>query len=240
MPKVRSKAGYTVVLINEAGKSHQIELSPFGLRLGVTVSLGMVILLAAGFIWVGGVVSPNRSSSHDEALAEKVRSLQAELQKKELAFTLQEKHLKEMQETPTLAAAPPGGSSGVGSGKAPASPVKEDLRENSPLTGVQESFRPQSPLKSLEDDVEESVTRPEFGPKPGMGAAGPKAELQIPFPGEAATGAKNVMNFDAQEAAATVDTPNNGVLSFRLIKDQRETMFSGYLFVIVEMTDPPR
>lgn len=46
-----------------------------------------------------------------------------------------------------------------------------------------------------------------------------------------------LMNFDAQQVTATLEAPNNGTLSFRLVKDQPDIKFAGYLFVYVEMED---
>ncbi|MBI5251063.1 MAG: hypothetical protein HY912_16360, partial [Desulfomonile tiedjei] len=231
------------MLINEAGKSHQVELTPFGLRLGVTVSLGLVVLFAAAFIWLGGTVSGGRANSQEDALAEKVRSLQAELQKKELALAFQEKRLKEAQESPTLAAALPRTGTDEGPAKASASgSATTGSRERSPLTGIQESFRPQAvgPAKNLggDDDLEEREAPSELGSALGKSASGSASEPSALSPAEVGAGLQGSVSFNAQEVAATAVGPSNGTLSFRLIKDHPDIRFSGYLFVFVEMADP--
>ena len=66
-----------------------------------------------------------------------------------------------------------------------------------------------------------------------MGAA-PEAAS----PGDRTESALPAINFNAQDVAAASESRNTGTVSFRLVKDQPEFRFSGYLFVIVEMEDP--
>lgn len=209
--------------------------------MGVSVSIGLVILLAAGLVWLGSGVSGGRTNSQEEILAEKVRSLQADLQQKELALVVQEKRLKEMQEGPTLAVAPPPRSgSDIGSGRGQV-PGREESRENSPLTSIQEAFKPPAsgPSKTLtgDDDLEESESSPGVRATPGRGTGGAASGAPDLFAGEIGSAPKNLVNFNAQEVSAAGENPSNGVLSFRLIKDHPDIRFSGYLFVFVEMAD---
>ena len=97
-PKARSKARYSVVLINEAGRSRQIEITPFRLRIGLVAAAGVavaavVLLTAAGSALLGD--SPD-AADHD-ALTKRIAVLEEELRNKELAFAVQEKRLKELE-----------------------------------------------------------------------------------------------------------------------------------------------
>jgi hypothetical protein len=229
------------VLINEAGKSRQVELTPFGLRLGVASSVGLIVLFASIFTWLGGTISGGRGTSQDDMLVEKVRSLQEELQKKDLALALQEKKFNELEESPALAAAVPRSGTEVGPGKT-AVPPGEEPRESNPLTTLDEALQPPTgaSAKSMgrQGDLEESEgaaaeTRTATEKSPNQ----PSSPPLRPSLGEIGSTPQSIMNFNAQEVAADPKGPNSGALSFRLIKDQPDVTFSGYLFVFVEMTD---
>jgi hypothetical protein len=46
-----------------------------------------------------------------------------------------------------------------------------------------------------------------------------------------------MLNFDAEDVTVVAEAGNRGTISFRLVKDQHDSRFSGYLFVFVEMVD---
>ncbi len=228
------------MLINEAGKPRQVELTPFGLRLGVASSVGLIVLFASIFIWLGGTISGGRGNSQEEVLVEKIRSLQEELQKKELALALQEKKFKELQESPALAAAVPGSRADVGPGRT-AMPRSDESRESNPLTTFQEALQtptgPATKNMGRADDQEESERALEPRTAMERSVSSPSSQPLRPSLGEIGATPQSIINFNAQEVAADPKGPNSGALSFKLIKDQPEVMFSGYLFVFVEMSD---
>lgn len=228
------------MLINEAGKSRQVELTPFGLRLGVASSVALIVLFASIFIWLGGTISGGRGHSQEDVFAEKVRSLQQELQQKELALALQEKKFKELQESPASAASLPRSGTDVGPGRA-AVPRSEESPESNPLTTLHEALQPSpgATAKNVgrEDDQAESEAAPEPRAPTERSAGSPSSQPLRPSLGDIGGTPQSIINFNAQEVAADPKGPNSGALSFKLIKDQPDVMFSGYLFVFVEMTD---
>jgi hypothetical protein len=86
-----------------------------------------------------------------------------------------------------------------------------------------------SALEPPERQAEQRLT------KKAPAAAGPSETEKPPITPPSAD--PFVINFDAQQVTAAVDSPNSGTLSFRLVKDQPEIKFAGYLFVYVEMED---
>ena len=160
--------------------------------------------------------------------------MQEELNKKELALAVQEKRLKEMQETPTLATIPSrlsGESASSGGSEA----------GKGPLTALQEpeGTESQASARTAGDEEEfEDLTKPAPAePKSGQSKALSSTEPTPVKP--AADSAKSPPpNFDAQAVTAASEGPNTGTLSFKLTKDQPDVRFSGFLFVFVEMTDP--
>ncbi len=87
------------------------------------------------------------------------------------------------------------------------------------------------------DDPEESegAAEPRVAKEESAGQS--SSSPMRPSLGEIGATPQSIMNFNAQEVAADPKGPNSGALSFRLIKDQPDVMFSGYLFVFVEMAD---
>jgi hypothetical protein len=243
VPKVRSKARYSLVLINEAGASRQIELTPLRLRIAAIAlvgALGVTSVLAG--LGVRGIVSGSPTSvKQDTALVEKVRGLQEDLNKKELALAVQEKRLKEMQETPTLAMTPP--RPGLEAPSSKGSPAGKDgaASGQGPLMALQEpdDAEGQAPAGTAasEEEFEDLQSPPPAEPKSGQSKALSSAE-QTPAAPAGDEAKFPPINFNAQAVTATTDGANHGILSFRLVKDQPDIPFSGYLFVFVELADP--
>jgi hypothetical protein len=231
VPKARNKARYSVVLIGATGQSHQLELTPWRLRLG----LGIV----AAVIVVGGLAAisslafrteTTKNTARDENLIAQVSQLQDELRQKELALKVQEKRLKEMQELPTLAAVPPRPSRDVPS---PQTGGEVAAEEGGPLLALQEPKASDSALmrpsaKPTDQDASDEESKSQDGAGEDVagtsGAKDPSAKLPI-------------INFNAQRVTAVAESQSKGTLSFQLVKDRHDIRFSGYLFVFVEMVD---
>jgi hypothetical protein len=217
------------VLIHETGTSHEFELTPLRFGLCAALLAGIIIVSAGALSWGTGI-SKNPGDAQLEALSLKVKSLEEELQKKELALAIQEKKLKESQEAPTLAAA-----SKLETDTAPVkTPKTEDSRDSNPLTTFSAALKTPSgnPGEEEQDEVDTAI---QARPGPARVAESMKSEPKSSF--ERGPTSPMIMNFNAQNVTALSQTAQSGTLSFRLIKDQPDIMFSGYLFVFVEMTD---
>jgi hypothetical protein len=216
------------MLISDTGASRQVELTPWRLRsaagaLAVLVS-GIVVLV---FFAVGSHGGANRGPQ-DAAQLETLKALQDEIKKKDLAIAVLEKRLREAEERPASASAT--------SRTAPEPAVKSVLRESqpethddAPLTSTPDAARANRPLVSQRpptEDVAEAIQ----GALSGEPASS-QTELNEP------TARTPIINFNAQEVTAATKGPNSGTLSFRLVKDQPDIRFQGYLFVFVEMAD---
>lgn len=229
--------------MSESGSSRQIELTPFRLRLGfaaVAVVIGLVVFAVIGvrgyLSGKGGTTSPN------DTIAQQVQSLQEEVRKKELEIAIQGKRLKELQESPTLAAVPPRPTREV----APAEEGPQDegspVANDGPLTALQDAVKspanPRALSKGQGEEVEESPSTFPSGESATRKLAGSgQTEPPLEGSGESSAGQAPIINFNAQEVTAAVEGSNIGKLSFRLIKDHPDTLFSGYVFVFVETVD---
>ncbi len=237
-PKTRSKARYTVVLINEAGRSRQIEISPAGLSVGLAAVCGalVVVIVAAGAI--GGLLTGGTEVTGDrEALTQKVALLEEELRKKELALTVQEKRLKESRELPKMVAGPLQGSESEGSGETPG-PVENGSRGSDlgPLTAMV----PAESGSRTDGDTSETAETPIAGDS--RVPAHSESETTAPAGDSSgqttrSSGPRNLFDFNAEDVRAEAKSPKKGTLRFRLVKDRHGIRFAGYLFVYVEMKD---
>lgn len=243
-PKARSKARYSVVLINEAGTSRQIELTPFKIRAGLVAAGGVVaIVIALAVIAIGSMAGESRESGETAALAKKISILEEELRKKELALTVQEKRLKEIHESPGLGSIAGSQEKDLGA-LTPHDTLTERLpgQTEGPLTSMPQSGAGDTTGSGSRvaasgpgSDVSPQVTEP-GAPSSVEGqfseSAG-NATAQAP----ATTRTAGLINFNAEDVTAIPEGPNKGQLRFRLIKDRSDVRFAGYLFVYVEMVD---
>ena len=174
-------------------------------------------------------------------LAQKVRGLEEQLRKKELALAVHEKRLEQERTPPTMASALPAGESEVGTG---VGPVKESSPESeSPLTSIHGAAERESERAAASRSTRETPERDQ--PPPAEDGDLEKAESpgsSEPVPSLSAEGSGSpsalpLINFNAKEVTAVANNPNGGVLSFRLVKDRPDVRFAGYLFVYVEMED---
>ncbi|HMK36875.1 MAG TPA: hypothetical protein VK463_17510 [Desulfomonilaceae bacterium] len=196
----------------------------------------IVVLCACAVLVVTSGNSSSRGKSvQDGSLSDRVQTLQEELKKKDVALAVLEKRLREAQDLPSPAAFPGKGEPSAKSGIREGESASQD---ESPLTALEESLKPRSPGQRQSTPQEESESSQ--GPLTGesrltesVGSAAPSPETEVK---EQPT--KKPINFNAEAVTASTQGPNGGTLSFRLVKDQPDIRFSGYLFVFVEIGDP--
>jgi hypothetical protein len=194
--------------------------------LKLAVGLGVLFLGITLFNVMGLFKgSPAKVASNEIALKEQVKYLQDELQRKDMNIAAQEKSIRDLQESQTSLALSK--ITSEPSRKAYASKDPESA-EDATVSALQEAIKPKSgptgkPTGRLEEIEEVAGSTPASG-----SASSNSAQVAEKTP---------PVNFNAQEVAATVDANSGGTLSFRLVKDQPEQRFSGYLFVFVEMAD---
>lgn len=236
-PKTRERSPYRVVIINDTGRSRQIELTPFRLRAGLAGLVGAVALIVVATLGVSALLTGKSSSDgQDTALRDKLKILEEELHKKELALAVQEKQLQQVR-----------GLSSVSGSVLPQSGELSDdteLRETSrsdesgPLTAMQQSSAERSTDRSL---TEEEDMKPQAGMPPldsDLQKSRSTEEATPSRTGETDKAARApIVNFNAEDVTAVSDGENTGTLRFRLVKDRPEVRFAGYLFVYVEMVD---
>lgn len=240
-PKTRERARYRVVLINEAGSSRQIELTPSRLRFGLAAVVGVIALVVLSTLAVKTLVgSPTQTGGQQEALSEKVRLLEEELRKKELAMAVQEKQLKQAQE---LSSAPAEGlPQPLGLTQQRASVEGESRsKEPGPLRAIQPPV-PEEEVGGVAAGAGETRTA-ESGVVPPIDSdlqKTPTTEtaLSPDAPqGPAKPARAPLVSFNAESVTAVSEASNSGTLRFRLVKDRPDIRFAGYLFVYVEMVD---
>jgi hypothetical protein len=230
--------------MSESGSSRQIELTPFRKRVGLAVAAVLIGLLVFAIIGTGGYLSnKGGATSQNDTLAQKVQSLQEELRSKELEIAIQEKRLKELQESPTLAAVPPRPTREAAIAGEETHDQELPVENEGPLTALQDAVKsPTSPAgrsKAVDEEIEESPSTLSPAESATRKFAG-RALTKAPLVGSGATEGSSqgpIINFNAQDVTAVVESPNRWKLSFRLVKDHPDTLFSGYVFVFVETVD---
>ncbi len=231
------------MLINEAGRSRQIEISPLGLRVGLAAACGAVFLVIVAAIAAGGYLMSGSELAGDQgALTRKVAALEEELRKKELALTVQEKRLKEMQELPTMLSGPSKGTESERSGEAGSVDSTPRASDHGPLTAMRPAESGSRPGEDSSSNLplgSETTDSPVGDSRPSR-----YAERETPeSPGDSTTPPSrskqtaDIIEFNAEDVTAVATAPNSGVLRFKLIKSRPSIRFSGYLFVYVEMED---
>jgi hypothetical protein len=214
------------------------------MRLGFILVAAIVCLVVfAGLGLRGLLAGKGGGTSQNDGIAQNVKSLQEELRKKELTIAIQEKRLKELQESPTLAAIPPRQMREVAPAEEGDREQEPAVENEGPLTDLQDAVKPPSGpsagSKRSDEYAEESpgTSSSEPGTRKFTGPGTTEPPLtRLPETGGEAT-QMPIVNFNAQEVTAEVESPSSGKLSFRLIKDHPDILFSGYVFVFVETVD---
>ena len=147
--------------MGESGSSRQIELTPFRLRVGFVAVAVVIGLAVIAVISMGGYLSgKGGATSPNDTLAQQVQSLQEEVRKKELEIAIQGKRLKELQDSPTLAAAPPRPTKEVTPAEEGPQDRESPAENEGPLTALQDSVKspinPPGRSKGQEEEIEES------------------------------------------------------------------------------------
>jgi hypothetical protein len=240
-PKTRERARYRVVVINQTGRSRQIELTPSRLRVCLAGLLAVVALIVVSTLSVKALfMKSTPSTGREEALGKKVRVLEEEIRKKELALAVQEKHLKQengLSSAPASQMPQRVGLSEERSAQQGASRTSESV----PLTSTRSPLPTEQPSEPPSGEGEQKTVQP-------AALAPESSDLQnTPTSDETRSGGADesspkssrvpVTNFNAKDVTAVPDGPTSGLLRFWLVKDRPDVKFAGYLFVYVEMTD---
>ena len=234
--KARKQRGYSIVAIGKSGKSKQYELSEK--MTGLSIAIGaLIIVLALGGMYNLGkfLIHGSSGAANDPAVAERLALLQEELRHKEVALAVQEKRLMEQSN-------PEQGLKGnrdfeQASG---ASDSRSNRALNGPLDG---NLQASNPAEKLERSFDTSLAETEQGieAKPGKAPQKPDpAHKTAAIPSDKGAPASEtipIVNFNTQDVSIIPESPGSGTLSFRLVKDHPDMLFSGYLFVFVEMED---
>jgi len=208
------------------------------MRVGLLLIAVVIIFVVISVIPMGPLF--RGPSPGDADLSEKVEKLQEELRQKELALSVQEKHLKEMRETPTLAAI---GSNLPAESRHASSKPGSSSDSEGPLMSLQSPLKSEGGLSNPPDQGEDEIAGKPGGfqqqatDRRGSSSDTNEAAAGSPSRSSRVPGKQIDIGFDAQEVNAVADSPNSGTLSFRLVKDSPDVRFSGYLFVFVEMAD---
>jgi hypothetical protein len=213
------------------------------MRLGMAVGAVLIGLVVLGIVGTGSYLSSrNRTTVRNDTLAQKVQSLQEDLRKKEQEIAIQEKRLKESQESPTLAAIPARPARKA----EPAEEARDErlpAENEGPLTALQDA------VKSPADSSGQSKDSTEIQESPSTFSSAGATTEKFTGPGttesplvrtgesEGTSAQSPIINFNARDVTAEVEGANKWKLSFRLVKDHPDTLFSGYVFVFVETVD---
>lgn len=237
--KTRKQRGYSVVVIGKSGKSRQYELSESRTTLVCGAVAVAALLSVVGLFNLGSYLFTGSSrNAHDPALVEKLTLLQEELRNKEVALSIQEKRLSE-ERVSTQAFK---GNRDFEQ----ASGASDSRSQNSLQASLESSIPTTSANDRLERSFDSSITESESrtdskalkGPqKPDSGQ---KTARSMPDKsGTASPTAETspIVNFNTQDVSILPESPGSGTLSFRLVKDHPDMLFSGFLFVFVEMED---
>lgn len=242
MPKTRKRSRYSIVIVSESGTSRQVDLTTFRIRAGAIGLAGFVCLLAILFMWAGASFFGKPSPSLDEpALTAKLKALENELRDKELALAVRTKQIEEGQQpsavrpAPTAQLPPPSISQKQA--------VSRDRTDDGPLTSLPAPGARGTGALLPEAREETDSEGTEKGPPstPATTRKAPDTERSLPParispPGRAGKEGR-IVSFNAQDVTVKVHPGNRGTISFRLVKDQHDVLFSGYLFVFVEIVD---
>lgn len=208
-PKERPKDRYTVLVLPESGDAKQVALSKSRLKIIAAISAGALVFLVVVAFGMVKYFSRQRLA----AVSTVTTASQPTAPSEQAATRPHQTTASSPNTTDSLAAQTP-------------APSQEAPRPGAAATLPEES---ETSVKTSDQKAAQSIAKDQpsqatSGDASTAAASQPAAE---PF----------LINFDAQQVTATVETPNNGTLSFRLVKDQPDIKFAGYLFVYVEMED---
>ncbi|MGD9819308.1 MAG: hypothetical protein AB7V04_11490 [Desulfomonilaceae bacterium] len=238
--KTRPRGGYSIVVIGQSGKSRQYELSAASSK----VAMGFAILLLF-FLTVGLVSSTeyllygSSKTASDSSISEKLNALQEELRNKEVALAVHESRLKEQQLS---------GESAQASRDLEQASGSSDLAVHGAAGkgSMSSSVASLSPNQKLNNFNDSSVSEPEKKAQSNKSNTSEKSDTNLKATQNSAEKSDTsflqqdgapIVNFNTQDVAVATESQGSGTLSFRLVKDHPNLLFSGYLFVFVEMED---
>lgn len=236
--KARTQGGYSIVVIGRSGASRQYDVSTGSSRLVIGVAAITLVFSAIGLFNVVKVLFIGTSTAQESAISEKLTALQDELRNKEVALAVQESRLKEQNSAGAEGRAPRDFEQASG-----ASDSRSSSTFQSSLDSSGASVSPNEKLEgSFDSSLSESDTRSDkktsTGPQKSESSVKTARIPQEKAPGlDVAPQAGSIVNFNTQDVAIAAESPGTGTLSFRLVKDHPNVLFSGYLFVFVEMED---
>ncbi|MFC1834423.1 hypothetical protein ACFL2Q_06780 [Thermodesulfobacteriota bacterium] len=244
--KERNKARYSIVIMSDSGSSRQVKLSTARIRVAAVAAAVVLGVLVVGLLGIVGLFNGDGQWGLEKArLEEKIKGLEEALQQTKVSMSAQEQKLEELGSGPAasepMTSAPteegnPLNSEAVAHSSEPPTP------EPGPLTSATEPVaaspteppepeavtptpEPTSPAPQPSIQFSRSQEHPSVEGNTGISPPGPEAERVA------------IVNFDAKELTAVSEGSSSGKINFRLIKDQPDIRFTGYLFVIVEMVD---
>jgi hypothetical protein len=231
------------MFVSDTGASRQVKLTPLRLKLGAGALAAMFVLSCFGVVGVAGLAARGAAPSGDrDALIRKIQDLEESLKKKDALISASTRPFETPVVSEKAAAEGTASTEPESPGTAPETGEPERTaehptsREAGPLSSL-----PRTPLTDMEGSRgQQEAEQPSPASVPATAGAGPGARLQ-----DAPTAADNekpepaqaVLAFDARDVAASSPASDRGTIRFRLFKDHPEVLFSGYLFVFVEMVN---
>lgn len=222
-PKARPKDRYTVLVLGESGRSSQLDLSRSRIKV-LALSGGLVVIVVVAIAF-----ALPRYFSGSAGLGQKTAQ---PTQKSDSSVKKDAQSNTQASQTIKPIGSEPGGDPGSQTAglAVPAPEIPSQLKPIDP-----EAVKPTSPTSPRAAHSGEQQAEQRLAKKTPAATDPSEPEKTTPAP---PASDPFIMNFDAQQVTATVDSPNTGTLSFRLVKDQPDIKFAGYLFVYVEMEDP--
>lgn len=245
-PKARSRAKYSIVIMSESGAARQIKLTKNRIRLAIGAALAAVVIILLGFVGLFSSGSSDEGLRRErDQLANRVETLEEENHKLQMEQSVKSQQASRVSGSELASLPKPNAPSNTPeptepvSATSPSDPVEESNQatsasENSSDTG-QTEVAPENP--SGESEVSQPSPPPAEAPQPRTASPVNTAGIS---PDTASTAARQpIINFDARNVIALRDgnKKEKGKISFRLIKDQTDVPFSGYLFIILELVN---
>lgn len=235
--KAKTQTSYSIVVIGRSGASKQFDVSIASGKMAIGV---VFIALAFSFVGIFSGVKylfwGSSKVTHDAAIEGKLTALQEELRTKEVALAVHESRLKEQNRLG--AESRTHGDVGQASGSSEARVgVQGSISASIGSVAPYEKSEVASDSSSLETDVR-TDSKAFKGPlKSDAGSKNGRTAQDRVQGQKFAEDPSPIVNFNTQDVAIATESPGSGTLAFRLVKDHPNVLFSGYLFVFVEMED---
>ncbi len=220
--------GFSVVLINERQGPRQFNLTGKRFRLGL---VGTVIIVCLSVFGVYSVFkgllghTSMMAGGYKKGVAD-IASLQSKTQDQGTSFSGPSKDYS--------------GSAGSGGQRSGSTYPEAEAGHSTKLLQSSEKLEGDlsAGLRQPQEGTPENKTSNVTAALDHNGTANPEssAKSQAVAP-QHDQPAGPIVNFNAQDVTVKPTGANSGTLSFRLIKDHSDVLFSGYLFVFVEMKD---